>query len=107
MARRGQKGSPRAQVRAAVTMLQRQLPQLGLTDVEFAEALNATVTLDALVSPNPIADLYGHLGAAVDLWVEQHGVPETQATSDNEFVHDAERVFWRVVKMRGLMPVEQ
>lgn len=107
MSRTGNKGSPRAQVLAAITMLQRQLPNLGLDDDEFVEALAATSTLDSIVSADPSADLYGHLGAAVDLWIEQHGVPETQATSDNQFVSDAERVFWRIVKARGLMPATQ
>lgn len=53
------------------------------------------------------ADLYAALGCAADHWIGLHGVPISQATSDNGFLVDAERVFWRVVKARGLMPVQQ
>lgn len=59
------------------------------------------------MAPDLTADLYEHLGAAADAWIELHGVPTTQSTSSNEFVSDAERVFWRVVKARGLMPEQQ
>lgn len=41
------------------------------------------------------------------LWLTDHDVPESIATSSNTFLPVAERAFWHAVAEAGRMPAEQ